>query len=201
MPYETNCRVGICAFLAVAGFAQVTERQFDGVDASLGTYLNITVKDKATSKSLPGATVFLSKGKDTLKTVTDNSGKAIFEHIPFKKNRDTLVLSVSFLGFKDVEYRHPLKRASFLTVQMEEDPEQINEIIVKGEQVVMVTRGDTTIYNTSAFTTMQGDNLVRLLKKMPGITMNEGQLCAQGRPVSKILINGTTLFGSDIVSA
>ena len=53
----------------------------------------------------------------------------------------------------------------------------------------------------SADSSMDGDNLASLLRKLPGISLADGKLYANGQPVSKILLNGTAMFHSDMGAA
>ena len=50
--------------------------------------MTIGVGDKATGQPLGGAVVFLSCGKDTLESVTDNYGNTFFSGIPFAEDKD-----------------------------------------------------------------------------------------------------------------
>jgi hypothetical protein len=63
---------------------------------------------------------------------------------------------------------------------------------VVGEQ-----KGDTTSFNANAFKTQTNAQAEDLIRKMPGITMQGGQIQAQGEQVQKILVDGREFFGSD----
>ena len=163
--------------------------------------MTIGVGDKATGQPLGGAVVFLSCGKDTLESVTDNYGDTFFSGIPFAEDKDTLTLTISFLGYKSLTHKYLHRHFVRFKALMEEDPEQLAEIIVRADAVAMVVRGDTTIFNASAYSSMDGDNLASLLRKLPGISLADGKLYANGQPVSKILLNGTAMFHSDMGAA
>ena len=170
--------------------------------ASPSPFVSVTVADSVSSKPLPGATVFVSGGHDadTLKMVSNENG-----HIPLVSNRfmkDTISVYVSYLGYKPVSFRHPVsKRYVKVRVKLQEDPQQINSIIITDKAVAMVIRGDTTIYNAAAFKTMKGERLRGLLKQLPGVEVKGDKVYAQGREISRIMVNGTTLFNRDVKSA
>lgn len=186
-------------FFSHLASGQVTEKQ-SIFKTRANPFIHVTVVDKETGSRMEGAAVFLSYKTDTLKTVTNKNGAATFAAHPFGK-ADTVVVDISFLGYKKIRHLQAVKPDTFLEAMMEEDPQQLNAIIVKDDHIAMVRHGDTTVYNAAAFTTMEGDRLVELLKKLPGITVSKSGVSAYGEPVSKILINGIMLFNSDIKAA
>ena len=93
----------LSVFLCQSLFSQVIEETAPLNIVRTGTVLRVVVIDKETSSPLHGADVSLSCGKDTLKAASGRNGVAFFTHIPFRESRDTVVLSVSFLGYKDLE--------------------------------------------------------------------------------------------------
>ena len=181
--------------------AQIVEKDNSMRVYGMGTFMIVDVIDRATSAPMEGAAVFLSCGKDTLKTVSSDNGIAVFSFIPFRKDRDTVKLDISFLGYKSLEYTTVLKESSSMEARMEEDPQMLSEIIVRDRKVLMVVKGDTTIYKTSALNMMDGSTLLDVVRKLPGISLSEGRIYAKGAPVSKILINGSAMFGSNLGAA
>ena len=61
----------------------------------------------------------------------------------------------------------------------------------------VVLKADTTEYNAGAFKTNKDANAEDLITKMPGITVQNGTVQAQGENVAKILVDGKEFFGSD----
>lgn len=178
---------------------QVTEKKFF-LNVDTTPFLRIAVLDKETETPMEGAAVFLSFKADTVKAVTNSYGLCTFAPHPFSK-ADSLVIDISFLGYKNLTHKFAMKPVLSLEARLEEDPQRINAIVVKGDNIAMIRHGDTTIYNASAFTTMEGAKLADLLKKLPGIRFTENGLSAYGEKVSKVLINGTMLFESNIAAA
>lgn len=58
-------------------------------------------------------------------------------------------------------------------------------------------KGDTTEYNSQAFKTNPDATAEDLVKKMPGVTVENGQVKAQGEDVKKVLVDGKEFFGDD----
>ena len=78
-----------------------------------------------------------------------------------------------------------------------EDTKVLGEVLVKGVSVVGEQKGDTTSFNANAFKTQTNAQAEDLIRKMPGITIQGGQIQAQGEQVQKILVDGREFFGSD----
>ncbi len=135
----------------------------------------------------------VSNQKDTVNLFSTVMGIAEL-YRPMKG--DSVEITYSCLGYKTLKHKEKISNTSrMIDVKMAVDPLEISSIIVSGEQIAMVVRGDTTIYNAGAFKTMRGDMLSELLKKLPGVEVVDNRIYAEGAPVKRILVNGTTLFG------
>ncbi|MCM1503217.1 MAG: hypothetical protein NC115_11220 [Bacteroidales bacterium] len=162
-------------------------------------YGGIMVMVTSSGEPLEGALVEMAMPKDTIRTFIGSDGAIEIEDF---FHRDSMVLSISCLGYKKETYRTRLDGHSVMyTVNMREDPQMLNAIIVRDNAIAMVVHGDTTIFNASAFETMEKDPLRALLEKLPGVSVDNGKVTANGVEVRKILINGTSLFGNDVNSA
>ena len=110
------------------------------------------------------------------------------------------VLKASFLGLR------PEEQEIFL--EKEEGPLIVDfvlstdEIFLSGVEITyempVVKRGDTLVYNADSFTNGTERKLGDLLKKMPGITVNDnGDIEVEGKKVSKVMIEGKEFFDGD----
>ncbi|MBU6323971.1 MAG: outer membrane beta-barrel protein [Bacteroidetes bacterium] len=59
-------------------------------------------------------------------------------------------------------------------------------------------KGDTTEYNASNYKMNKDADAEQLVRKMPGITVENGQVKAQGENVQKVTIDGREFFGDDV---
>ena len=76
------------------------------------------------------------------------------------------------------------------------------DMVVKEVQALRTSQnGDTVAYNASAFKVATDADVEGLLKKMPGITISNGQVEAQGEQVKKIFVDGKEFFGEDVSTA
>ena len=62
-------------------------------------------------------------------------------------------------------------------------------------------KGDTLSYNAGAFKVASDADVEGLLKKMPGITVSNGTVEAQGEEVKKVFVDGKEFFGEDVTTA
>ncbi len=62
----------------------------------------------------------------------------------------------------------------------------------------MVMKGDTLVYDVASFPLAEGSRLRELLKRLPGVEVGtDGTIKAQGRVVTRILLNGKDFFAAN----
>ncbi|MBM3169443.1 MAG: outer membrane beta-barrel protein [Bacteroidetes bacterium] len=180
-----------CFFLSVLAFGQrlsgqaQTERKFTG-----------KLIDGATKTPMIGANVVVKTVTDSLLrgtvTAADGSFEVARPFIPEVK------LEIKFLGYKTITRIHSMRDPMELgELILEEDTKVLGEVIVQGTNVVGEQKGDTTSFNANAFKTQTNAQAEDLIRKMPGITFQGGQIQAQGEQVQKILVDGREFFGND----
>ncbi len=183
--------------LGTGCFAQI---KVTGNTAASEAMILFDVKDAVNGHRLRDVVVSLSSSKDTTYSYSDINGLAMFNNTYLQK--DSVEIRASIMGYKSLSLKTVFKTSyNYVEVLMTENPEEINAIIVKDNAMLMVMRGDTTVYNTKLLLTMEGDNLADLLTKLPGIEVKDGEVIAKGNKVNKILFNGNMLFGSNITDA
>lgn len=84
-----------------------------------------------------------------------------------------------------------------MSVALEDDLEMLKGASVTAMGDLVMVKGDTLTYNATSFHTGSNDNLGDLLKKMPGIEVNNGRVSVNGDPVSRITVEGKTFFFND----
>ena len=105
---------------------------------------------------------------------------------------------ISFLGYKTITRIHSFRESVELgDLILLEDTKLLGEVVIQGQNVVGEQKGDTTSFNANAFKTQANAQAEDLIRKMPGITMQNGQVQAQGEQVQRILVDGREFFGSD----
>lgn len=74
---------------------------------------------------------------------------------------------------------------------------RMNEAVVMGKAASAVQRGDTSEYNAAAYKTNPDATAEDLIKKMPGVTVQNGNVTAHGEQVKKVTVDGKDWFGDD----
>ncbi|OFX82141.1 MAG: hypothetical protein A2X20_08735 [Bacteroidetes bacterium GWE2_40_15] len=142
--------------------------------------------------ALPGAYVKLIYGKDTSNLSTDQLGMTRYR----KEVKDSIGLTVSYLGFNT--FSGKVKAAYLITVALSEKTYGITEVIIRGNMIAVISKGDTTRYNAAAFKTLVGDNMAELFKKFPGMEFNGTNLTFRGTTIERINIDDKRLFSNDV---
>lgn len=89
-------------------------------------------------------------------------------------------------------YDFPLKLVLFPTKN------DLPEITVKTDRKPIVENGDTTVYSVGQFQEVDDERIEAILRKIPGVDVAEnGSITVKGKPLHRILIEGSDLFGQD----
>ncbi len=75
---------------------------------------------------------------------------------------------------------------------------ELNEVVVKATKVKMVMKGDTVVFDASAFKLPDGSMLEQLVRQLPGMNIDEeGVITYNGRKLNELLLNGKDFFKGD----
>lgn len=148
--------------------------------------------------ALVGVTVILTAQPDTTVrkyAITDTAGVfTIPDLIP-----RAYQLRASYIGYQTINQlvtiSQPVQELDPLT--MTEDSRTLKEVVVKGQVAASQMKGDTLQLNASAFKVTRDASTEDLIKKMPGITVENGTVTAQGEAVQQVLVDGKVFFGDD----
>ena len=160
---------------------------------------NVTVKlqDATNGEPVGFATVSLNpeKGGNAKYALTDHNGKGTVEKVRSGK----YTLKAEIMGYKahtqEVEVKGNLDLG---VIKMELDQEVLDAASVSAVGNPIIIKKDTVEYNASSFKTTDTDMLINLLKKLPGIEVDDsGAITANGETITKITIDGKTFFLDD----
>ena len=114
---------------------------------------------------------------------------------------DDYTMTVQFVGYTTYTKDITVKGTTALgTIEIVEGV--AIETVVKEVQALRTSQnGDTVAYNAAAFKVASDADVEGLLKKMPGITISNGSVEAQGEQVKKIFVDGKEFFGEDVSTA
>jgi hypothetical protein len=159
--------------------------------------LSGSIMDKGDNQPVIGAYVFLYDLKDTTSreaTTSDVNGRFSFTNLKKKSYR----LSIQSINYQKemqiVAIQKPVTDLGIISLNLES--RVLKEVVIVG-QGTAVQKGDTTIMTADAFKVNQDANAEDLVKKMPGITVENGTVKARGEDVKQILVDGKPFFGDD----
>lgn len=98
-----------------------------------------------------------------------------------------------------VRVTRPDQDAGALALSPESVP--VAGIDVSDSPAPAAQKQDTTEYRAAAVKVSRDANAEDLVQKLPGVTMEGGQIKAQGENVQNVLVNGRPFFGSDPTAA
>ena len=109
-------------------------------------------------------------------------------------------LTSTFLGYEDYERSFKVDALPVNLGDMAMKQAAINVGLVVKEIVVprATIIGDTLKYTASQFKVTADAELENLLRKLPGISINNGKIEAQGEAVTAIYVDGEQFFGGSV---
>ena len=156
-----------------------------------------TVADSSNGTPLSSANVILLKLPDSTFTgaATDSRGKFIFNNIG--QGRYNLI--ISYVGYQKYSEILRIRNRSIDlgTINLIPGELSIEDVEIIGRLTPVIQNADTTQYNADAFKTHKDADAMELVTKMPGITVADGKVKAQGEDVRKVLVDGRQFFGED----
>lgn len=157
--------------------------------------------DGKTNEALIGVTVMITDKMDSSNkkgVITDMDGSFRAKLAP-----GNYVLSATYIGYKTFVLNFESgSQFKFLgQLKMMEDVEQLSEVKVEARAVRVEQKGDTTQYNAAAYKTNPDASGEDLVRKMPGIVVEGGQVKAQGEEIRRVTIDGREFMGNDATMA
>ena len=134
-------------------------------------------------------------GQRIFSTTTSEDGDFRFYPLP----SGFYEMYVSYVGYETYkkEYFEVVNRKSLGNIVLSPSKTDIKEVVVNGKTPLAVVRGDTMEYNADNYKTNPDADAEDLIKKMPGIVVEDGAVQAQGEDVKKVYVDGKSFFGQD----
>lgn len=156
------------------------------------------VVDTDDDSPLVGATVRLISVKDTSivkGAFADREGAFKVKDVPLGAYK----ISITYVGYRKQESTTFIRSntSTLGTYRLKRDTVNNREVQVEGMAIRAEVRGDTIDYNASAFKTNANASAEDLVKKMPGITVENGTIKAQGEELRRVTVDGREFFGDD----
>ncbi len=144
-----------------------------------------------------GSSVFLLKTDSSFikGTATDVEGQFNLENI----NSDNYILKILSLGYKPLFKSIQIKNQDLIipTLTLKQNLTNLKEVTVEAQQALATQNGDTTSFKANAYKVNKDATAEDLVSKMPGVTVVDGKVQAQGEEVKQVLVDGKRFFGDD----
>lgn len=160
------------------------------------------VQDKGDSTQLSSATVSLRAVNDSLghrTVITDSAGSFRFNDV----RPGAYELRISFVGYSDFSRSIQVDSSNAdLTIGIvRNNSNELAGVVIRSTPPPVTQRGDTLQISASQFKVNPDASSEDLIRKVPGITIENGQVRAQGENVQRVTIDGRELFGDDAIAA
>ncbi|QXP60804.1 hypothetical protein [Olleya sp. HaHaR_3_96] len=165
-----------------------------------GQTLKGTITDK-NNIPISVANILIKKDSLTISEYTLPSA-GVYEISLKKDYLDKIIIEVDAYGYKKQQkiITNP-ERTKFYTVNftLEDYEESLEEVIITAPKKAITIKKDTISYNLSSYLSGEEVKVKDILKKLPGITVNEdsGAIKFKGKEIEALLLGGDDLFGSN----
>lgn len=157
------------------------------------------------------ATILDASGKELIDSVSNSFreahkysknlfGSAIYyadKKIPYSP---VYRIYITLKGYEPLmaEVNYSEKNWRWGTFKLTREAKRLNEVTVTATKIKMVMRGDTLVYDATAFQLPSGSMLDDLIRNLPGASLDrDGRITINGQQVSSLLVNGRDFFKGD----
>ena len=168
--------------------------------SSMAYAANITGKIVDSNKEpLAQASVSLLSSKDSTRingSAADFNGNFKLANVKSGK----YIIQVSFVGFNTTNKNITVGNSNLNVgeIQLEESSYMLQEAVVVGVKTPIKVMEDTVEYNADTYKTQPNAVVEDLLKRLPGVEVgSDGKITANGKEVTKILVDGKEFFSDD----
>src|SRR5579863_8884935 len=165
-----------------------------------GSVKGVIVDSNANSQPLQNATVSVRPlGADSTQAeyaVSNKTGAFVFRGLPAGQ----YFVLITYEGYahigRNIRITDSAADVDLATIFLQRSDEMLEAAIV--QRPPMGVKKDTVEYNAGMFATKPNATAEDLIKKMPGIQVdNSGNVTAQGETVQRVLVNGKKFFSDD----
>ena len=162
--------------------------------------LSGTVKDRADGSPVSYATAALLRTDSSVVTgvMSNDMGHFVISNV----NPGNYLLQVSFIGYKMEYLRVNVPAQSDLgEISLAEDATMLSEVVITGRRALVEQRLDRLVVNVSENIITSGLNVNDLLKRLPGLIVDQnGDIKLNGRPVTVHIDGRPTRLPADQVA-
>lgn len=170
-----------CFLFSSLSFAQETCKLRGEIRDSIG----LPVFDASVS-------AFNSKNEGVAFTFTDTEGAFVLE-LPCGESYDVEVEHIDFDSYSE---NIQMDRSKSVTFKMKRAAISLQEAVIRAKQPITV-KGDTIEYDADSFRTAADENLEDLLKKLPGLQVENGKVYYEGKEITTIKVGDREVLGGN----
>jgi hypothetical protein len=153
----------------------------------------------STATGIPGASIRLIAGKDTLTSSTDTAGRFTFPNL----TSTAFTVLVRSIGYQSYSKSYVLKEGAaeqFLPlIKFADESRLLTEVEIKAKMIPVRLMKDTVEFNALAYTVRENDKVEDLLKQLPGVEVDkDGNVSADGKGMTKLRVNGKDFFTNNV---
>ena len=171
------------------------------VSFSQNINLTGTIQSAEDGETIPGATIAVLNPSDSSLvggSVTDFKGFFQVTGLP----KGTFYVQISFIGFQPLIDTISLEKDYNMgNLEIKEKTQVLGAVEVVAKPTATMQKGDTVQFSAGAYKTAKDASSQELIEKLPGISVEDGKLQANGEDVQIILVDGKPFFGGDVSAA
>jgi len=135
---------------------------------------------------------FNSKNEGVAFTFTDIEGYFTLE-LPCSQNYD---VELEHIDFESYSENISMDKSKSVKFKMKKAAISLQEVVIKARQPITV-KGDTIEYDADSFRTAADENLEDLLKKLPGLQVENGKVYYEGKEIKTIKVGDREVLGGN----
>lgn len=170
--------------------------------AQKGSVTGVLLDSTNRKTTLNYATVSIFKGTDTVLTnykLSDDKGVFKITNLEIGVKYKLVINAWMYNVLrKEIIINDAEPNLNLGDIVLSEKTNTLNEVVILSERPPVIVRKDTIEFNAESFKTLPTAVVEDLLKKLPGVAVAaDGTIQVNGKPVSRILVDGKEFFGGD----
>jgi len=170
-----------CILFSIFSFAQESCKLRGEIRDSIG----LPVFDASVS-------AFNSKNEGVAFTFSDTEGYFTLE-LPCGESYD---VEIEHIDFESYAENVTMDKSKSVRFKMKRGAISLQEAVIKAKQPITV-KGDTIEYDADSFRTAADENLEDLLKKLPGLQVENGKVYYEGKEIKTIKVGDREVLGGN----
>ncbi|MDO5655862.1 MAG: outer membrane beta-barrel protein [Flavobacteriaceae bacterium] len=108
----------------------------------------------------------------------------------------TYEIEIEHIAFEQKIIRIELDKSRRERIDLKSSKIALKDVVAQGRMPITI-KGDTIEYDADSFKTGNEENLEDILKKLPGIQVEDGKVYYQGKQINSIKVEGREIFGGN----